>query len=64
MNIKKIFLEYLVLKKCCYVKDIMCPQGKESRIQQTIPSQYIYAAKLDAALNDPSFLPMNNIAIS
>ncbi len=28
------------------------------RIQQTIPSQYIYVAELDAALNDPLFLLM------
>ncbi len=31
-------------------------------MQQTIPSQYIYVAVLDAAPNDPLFLPMNDIA--
>ncbi len=60
---KKYSFEYLVLKKCYYVKDILYPQGKESRIQQTIPSQYIYVAELDTALNGPLFLPMNNIEI-
>ncbi len=41
----------------------MYPWGRESIIQQTIPSQDIFVAELNATLNDPLFLPMNNIAI-
>ncbi len=60
---KKRFFACSVLKKCYNVKDIMYLWGKESRIQRTIPSQYIYVAELDATLNDALFLPVNNTAI-
>ena len=52
-----------MFKKYSPERVLRCNRQKRQRIQQTIPSQYIYAAELDAALDDPFFLPTNNIAI-